>query len=279
MRTDQINAPSPQTLAKGVGVRRLVINETFGLLSSRPRRGADTRASVRSIRFTSAADADSSSSLCPSWWRRHKVPFFGRGKTAVGKGFGPVKLSLAIKLYQKGAPCRQPDILLLPSAQTTPIGAGRGLGRGQVFAAHAAVKDLQDTLETGAIGEIGLGPPQGEARGSGRKGSIFPPAHRLIHSDRKLSYETASTTHCPAVSLSVNVRITSARLIAFPKYLPSAFFDMADSSFLVRNLCTMKCPNEQYESRRILRFGMYLPLLWFNPSRTVLWLDARHPLG
>ena len=32
MRTDQLNAPSPQTLAKGVGVRRLVINETLGLL-------------------------------------------------------------------------------------------------------------------------------------------------------------------------------------------------------------------------------------------------------
>ena len=32
MRTDQLNAPSPQTLAKGVGVRRLVINEAFGLL-------------------------------------------------------------------------------------------------------------------------------------------------------------------------------------------------------------------------------------------------------
>ena len=32
MRTNQLNAPSPQTLAKGVGVRRLVINEARGLL-------------------------------------------------------------------------------------------------------------------------------------------------------------------------------------------------------------------------------------------------------
>ena len=84
MRTDQINAPSPQTLAKGVGVRRLVINETlmrrsgFCLGRPRPRRGADTRARVRSIKVTSAGDADSrrfpKATPWPSATTLHSVP-------------------------------------------------------------------------------------------------------------------------------------------------------------------------------------------------------------
>ena len=32
MRANQVDAPIPQTLAKGVGIGRLVINETLGLL-------------------------------------------------------------------------------------------------------------------------------------------------------------------------------------------------------------------------------------------------------
>src|SRR5215831_10925889 len=73
--------------------------------------------------------------LCPVWFCRRRPPFFGRGKTAVGKGFRPIQLALGVELAEESAPGLQPDVVLCPIPQASPAGTGGGIPLGPIFPA------------------------------------------------------------------------------------------------------------------------------------------------
>ncbi len=179
----------------------------FCLVRLRPRRGTAIRARVRSIKVTSAGDADSrrfpKGTPWPSATTLHCVPFrtlallggadtrppfLAGAKLPSAKASAQSQLASAIEVSEQGAPCRQPDLLLFPAARTAANRCwARDRRRAGLCSARYCEGPTRCPRNRDDWGPVWVPPRRG--LGFGQEGRHFPPAHHLVHSDGD-SYQT-----------------------------------------------------------------------------------------
>src|SRR5437867_9236528 len=93
----------------------------------------------------------STSYPCPAWFFRLHRPFFRRSETAIHEGFAPLQLLAFVQLAEKRAPDFQPDLLLLPVAQSPPAGGRRRKFLRYITPASAAAENPQNAFQHFAV--------------------------------------------------------------------------------------------------------------------------------
>lgn len=170
MRTEQINTPGPLTLTKGIGVRRLVIHETLRLLPwptptlhRHTRQRPLNQVHLRCGRRFQEVSQRNTLAVC------HHPPlrtFALPGEADTRSPFlAGAKLPSAKVSAQSGWPWR-------PRCRRRRQVLGEGQDGGRSFQRAPLRRTHKIPSKQGRLA-IGLGPPQGEACGSGRKGTIF----------------------------------------------------------------------------------------------------------
>ena len=90
------------------------------------------------------------STLFPSrvWFYPHRVPFFCRGKTPIGKAFVPSKFVLILKLSEKRPPEFKERSILFPLLKSSPAGAWATVFFRQFAPGCSSPKNPEDSFKT-----------------------------------------------------------------------------------------------------------------------------------